>query len=133
MKSYLVLKYHILVLLVHLYILPIVNVPFSINLLARYNSASTRRHWNGIKHILCYFHITTDMSLFYSRESKQQFLGYVDARYLLNPHKSRSQTRYVFNCNGTGISWRFVKQIMVVTSSNHLKILTIHEANCEYI
>ena len=73
------------------------------------------------------------MSLFYSRESKQQLLGYADAKYLLNPRKSRSQTRYVFNCNGTGISWRFVKQIMVVTSSNHLKILTIHEANCEYI
>ena len=47
------------------------NIAFSINLLARYNSAPTRRHWNGIKHILRYLCETTDMSLFYSRESKQ--------------------------------------------------------------
>ena len=73
------------------------------------------------------------MSLFYSRESKQQLLGYADAGYLLDPHKGRSQIGYVFNCNGTAISWRFVKQRMVATSSNHSEILAIHEASCEYI
>ena len=95
------------------------NIAFSVNLLARYSSAPTRRHWNGIQHILCYLHGTTDMGLFYSRESRQQLLGYTDAGYLSDPHKCRSQTRYVFNCNGTVISWRSIKQIMVATSSNH--------------
>ena len=28
------------------------DIAFSINLLARYSSTPTRRHWNGIKHIL---------------------------------------------------------------------------------
>ena len=56
------------------------------------------------------------MGLFYSRESKQQLLGYVDAGYLSDPHKGRSQTGYVFNCNGIAISWRSVKQTMVATS-----------------
>ena len=37
------------------------DIVFSINLLARYNSAPTRRHWNGIKYILRYLHGTTDM------------------------------------------------------------------------
>ena len=46
------------------------NIAFYVNLLARYNSAPTRRHWNDIKHILRYLRGTTDMSLFYSRESK---------------------------------------------------------------
>nr|CAN78333.1 hypothetical protein VITISV_015045 [Vitis vinifera] len=89
------------------------DIAFSVNLLARYNSAPTRRHWNGIKHILRYLRGTTDMGLFYSRESKQQLLGYADAGYLSDPHKGRSQTGYVFNCNGTTISWRSVKQTMV--------------------
>ena len=44
-----------------------------------------------------------------------------------------SQIGYVFNCNGTAISWRYVKQTMVDTSSNHLEILAIHEANRECI
>ena len=47
------------------------NIALSINLLARYSSAPTRRHWSGIKHILRYLCGTTDMGLFYSRESKQ--------------------------------------------------------------
>ena len=58
------------------------NIAFYVNLLARYSSAPTQRHWNGTKHILRYLCRTTNMSLFYSRESKQQLLGYVDAKYL---------------------------------------------------
>ncbi|WKA05539.1 hypothetical protein VitviT2T_023501 [Vitis vinifera] len=109
------------------------DIAFSVNLLARYSSAPTRRHWNGIKHLLRYLRGTTDMGLFYSRESKQQLLGYADARYLSDPHKGRSQTGYVFNCNGITISWRSVKQTMVATSSNHSEILAIHEASRECI
>ena len=73
------------------------------------------------------------MSLFYSRESKQQLLEYVDAEYLLDPHKGRSQIGYVFNCNDTATSWRSVKQTMVVISSNHSEILAIHEVSRECI
>ena len=60
-------------------------------------------------------------------------LGYTDARYLSNPHKGRSQTGYVFNCNGIAISWRYIKQAMVAISSNHLELFAIHEANRECI
>ena len=41
------------------------NIAFSVNLLARYSSAPTQRHWKGIKHILCYLQGTIDMGLFY--------------------------------------------------------------------
>ena len=44
------------------------DITFPINLLARYSFAQTQRHWNGIKHILCYLYVTTEMSLFYSKE-----------------------------------------------------------------
>ena len=73
------------------------------------------------------------MSLFYSKESKQQLLGYVDEGYLSDPHKAKSQIGCVFNYNGTDISWRSFKQEMVATSLNHLEIIAIHEASCEYI
>ena len=51
------------------------DIAFFVNLLARYNSTPTQRHWNGIKHILRYLCRTTSMGLFYSRKSKQQLLG----------------------------------------------------------
>ena len=47
-------------------------IAFAINLLVKYDSASTQRHWNDIKHILHYLQETIDMGLFYSKKSKQQ-------------------------------------------------------------
>ena len=66
------------------------DIAFSVNLLARYCSAPTKRHWNGIKHILRYLCGTSDMGLFYSKAMEPQLLGYVDAGYLSDPHKARS-------------------------------------------
>jgi hypothetical protein len=40
------------------------DIAFSVNLLARYSSAPTRRHWNGVKHVLHYLRGTTNMRLF---------------------------------------------------------------------
>ena len=109
------------------------DVAFSVNLLVMYNFAPTRRHWNGIQHILRYLNGTTDMGLFYSNKSKEKLLEFVDAGYLSDPHKARSQTEYVYNYNGTAISWRSVKQTMVATSLNHSEIIAIHEASRECI
>ena len=73
------------------------------------------------------------MRLFYSKESKQQLLGYANIGYLLDPHKARSQTGYVYSCNGDAISWKSVKQTVIATSLNHSEILALHEASRECI
>ena len=52
------------------------------------------------------------MGLFYPEESKTKLIGYADAEYLSDPHKVLSQSRYVFACGGTIISWRSMKQIL---------------------
>ena len=57
------------------------DVTFSVNLLARFSSAPTRRHWNGVKHILRYLRGTTDLGLFYSKESTLK--GYEDFGHFL--------------------------------------------------
>ena len=58
------------------------DITFYVNLLVRFISAPTQRHWNGIKHVLSYLQGITDMSLFYSKELKQQLFGYANAGYL---------------------------------------------------
>ena len=95
------------------------DIAFSVNLLARYSSTPTKRHWNEIKHILRYLRGTSDMGVYYSKESKSQLIGYADAGYLSDSHKARSQMGYVFTYSGTTISWRSVKQTMLATSLNH--------------
>ena len=109
------------------------DISFSVNLLARYSSCPTKRHWNGVKHILRYLRGTMDMGLYYSNSSKEELIGYADAGYLSDPHKGRSQTGYLFTCGGTAISWRSVKQTLAATSSNHAEIIAIHEASRECI
>uniref|UniRef100_A0A2N9ET61 Reverse transcriptase Ty1/copia-type domain-containing protein n=1 Tax=Fagus sylvatica TaxID=28930 RepID=A0A2N9ET61_FAGSY len=109
------------------------NIAFSINLLARYSSTPTLRHWNGVKHVLRYLRGTTDMRLFYPNKSNPQLVGYADAGYLSDPHKGRSQTGYLFTCGNTAISWRSVKQTISATSSNHSEIIAIHETSRECV
>jgi hypothetical protein len=109
------------------------DIAFLVNLLARYSSTPTQRHWNGVKHVLHYLRGTTDMRLFYSKGSNSQLVEYADAGFLSDPHKDRSQTGYLFTCGNTIISWRSVKQTLVTTSSNHSKIIAIHEASQECI
>jgi hypothetical protein len=109
------------------------DIAFSVNLLARYSSAPTRRHWNGVKHVLHYLRGTTDMRLFYSKGSNSQLIGYVDAGFFSDPHKGRSQIGYLFTCGSTAISWRSVKQTLVASSLNHLEIIAIYEASRECI
>ncbi|KAK4382113.1 Retrovirus-related Pol polyprotein from transposon TNT 1-94 [Sesamum angolense] len=85
------------------------DIAFSVNLLARYNSTPTKRHWNGVKHILRYLRGTSDMGLYFERHENAKatnLVGYSDAGYLSDPHKAISQSGYVFMCSGTAISWR---------------------------
>ncbi|WCJ38518.1 Retrovirus-related Pol polyprotein from transposon RE1 [Euphorbia peplus] len=109
------------------------DIAFAVNLLARFSSCPTRRHWNGIKHLFRYLKGTLDIGLFYSNKSKSHLVGYADAGYLSDPHKGRSQTGYLFTCGSTAISWRSTKQTLAVTSSNHAEIIAIHEASRECV
>ncbi|KAL0311264.1 UNVERIFIED_CONTAM: Retrovirus-related Pol polyprotein from transposon TNT 1-94 [Sesamum angustifolium] len=83
------------------------DIAFSVNLLARYSSTPTKRHWNGVKHILRYLRGTSDMGLYFERHENAKatnLLGYSDAGYLSYPHKAISQSGYVFMYGGTAIS-----------------------------
>ena len=58
-------------------------------------------------------------------------LEYVDADYLLDPHKAQSQMRYVSIYGGTTISWRSMKQIMETCGlpsirSHATKLIMLH-------
>nr|GEY37544.1 retrovirus-related Pol polyprotein from transposon TNT 1-94 [Tanacetum cinerariifolium] len=70
-----------------------------------------------------------DMGLYYTIPSERNLVSFADAGYMSYPHTGRSQTGYVFTNSNTPISWRSVKQTMSATSSNHAKILAIHEAS----
>ena len=107
------------------------DISFAVNLLARYSSEPTKRHWKGVKDIFRYLQGTKDLGLFYRRNQDLSVVGYADAGYLSDPHTSKSQTGYVFLCGGTTISWKSSKQTLVSTSTNHSEIIALYEASRE--
>ena len=59
------------------------DITFSVNLLARFSSAPTRRHWNGIKHLFRYLRGTKDLGLYYSKSNNfSGLIGYADAGFI---------------------------------------------------
>ncbi|XP_070677822.1 secreted RxLR effector protein 161-like [Malus domestica] len=104
------------------------------------SAIGTLLHWNGVKDIFHYHKGTTNLGLFYTRESPSvaspydsridsRLVGYTDVGYLSDPHRTRSQTGYVFTIGDIAISWRSTKQMLVATSFNHAEILALHEAS----
>jgi hypothetical protein len=73
------------------------------------------------------------MGLFYSNDANHKLVGYVDARFIFDSYKGRSQIGYLFMCGSTTISWRSIKKILVATSSNHVEILAIHKVSPECV
>ena len=89
---------------------------FAIILLARFSAKPTKWHWNGVKHILRYIKGTKELGLFYKVGEYSNIKGYVDACYLSDPHKRKSQIGYLFLRQGSTISWKSIKQGLAATS-----------------
>ncbi|GJY02098.1 hypothetical protein Tco_0360250 [Tanacetum coccineum] len=100
------------------------DISFELNLLARYSSCLTRRHWSGVKQIFRYLK-GTYMGLYYTNPSERNLVGFADAGYMSDPHTGWSQPGYAFTSS--------IKQTISATSSNHAKILAIHEASQECV
>jgi hypothetical protein len=73
------------------------------------------------------------MRLFYRKDTKFKLVGYADARYLSDPHKTRSQSGYVFTYGGTAISWRSTKQTLTATSTNNAELIALYDTGRECI
>lgn len=109
------------------------DICFAVNLLARHSAQPTVRHWNGIKRVFRYLQGTSDMGLFFPKQTGTILTGFADAGYISDPDDARSQTGYVFLQGQTAISWKSVKQSTTATSSNHAEIVALYEATREAV
>jgi hypothetical protein len=57
------------------------DIAFAVNVLARYTSNPTVRHWNGVKRIFRYLKKTSDYGILYQRDTDWDVLGYADAGF----------------------------------------------------
>ena len=57
------------------------NIAFATSVLARHNQRPGIRHWNEVRHLLCYLRGPEDLGLYYSQRGVQEITGYADAGF----------------------------------------------------
>lgn len=98
-------------------------IAFSINLLVRrYSFDPTRRHWIGVKHLL---HCIRGIGIFYPKNGVPTLVGYIDAGYLSDPVKEKSQTGSFSSYGNTTVSWMSIKQTLTTTSPNKAELVSL--------
>ena len=104
------------------------TIAFLVNLLIRYSFTSTWTHWNGVKHVLQYFHgiVLSKMIKYTVSWICRHMLPFWSTQRLI---KNNIFVHLWQHC----YSWRSVKQIVFVTSSNHYEIISFHEVSCKII
>jgi hypothetical protein len=48
------------------------DISFTVSVLARHNQRPSARHWNAVKHVLCYLRGTEDLGLHYTKGGNQR-------------------------------------------------------------
>jgi hypothetical protein len=79
------------------------DIAFTVNFLARFSAAPTMQYWNRVKDVLQYLQGIPDLDLFYKKNQVLSLIDYIYARYLNDPHNSKSQTGFVFLYGGMTI------------------------------
>ena len=109
------------------------DISFAVSVLAHHSHKPTSRHWQGLKHLMQYLPGTGDLGLHFCKDISSDIIGYADSGFKPNPVSSKSQTGYIFIKNVALISWFSTKHTMNATSSNHVDLLSFHEAFREAI
>ena len=86
-----------------------------------------------MKHLLRYLRGMEDLGLLYTQGGTTNIVGYADVGFKSNDVSRKSQIGYIFLKNNAPISWKFVKQIVTTTLSNHLELIAFHKATTKVV
>ncbi|KAG6509698.1 hypothetical protein ZIOFF_027698 [Zingiber officinale] len=104
------------------------DIVHSVSLLSRFMSNPSRTHFTAAKRVLRYLKGTQKVGLKYTKEHKDNLVGYVDSDWAGSLDDCRSTSGYLF-CIGTKpISWSSKKQNTVALSSTEAEYFGANEA-----
>lgn len=106
-------------------------------LLARFNTAPTKKCWNALLHVIRYLKGTIDEGLIYyprtQRTVTAQPRGFSDSNWAGPNSDRKSIGGYIFLFGGSPISWQSKRQTCVATSSNEAEYMAGSEAAKEAV
>ena len=84
------------------------DISFDTSVLARHSQRPSVRHWNTVKHFLCYLQGIEDLGLLYTQGGIAEITRY-DVGFKSDKVSGKSQIGYIFLKNNAPIFWKSVK------------------------
>ena len=106
----------------------------AVAMLLKFRSKPSKEHWQGAKLVLRYIKDTINYGLiFKGKSSKCSLIDYSNADWANNPDTRRSTSGYVFQINGSTVSWSRKRQPCVTRSSTEAEYVALSHATQEAI
>ena len=109
------------------------DIAFSVNNLARFNSNPQKEHWTALKQILKYLKGTTNIGILYKQDRSDKCVGYSDTDWAGDPSDRKSTSGYIFMFRDGPISWRSKKQKCVALSTVEAEYVALSGAAQEFL
>ena len=109
------------------------DIAFSVNNLARFNSNPQKEYWTALKQILKYLKGTTNIGILYKQDGSDKCVGYSDTDWAGDPSDRKSTSGYIFMFSDGPISWRSKKQKCVALSTVEAEYVVLSGAAQEFL
>ncbi|RVW21180.1 Retrovirus-related Pol polyprotein from transposon TNT 1-94 [Vitis vinifera] len=105
------------------------DIVYIVGMLSRYLSNPGMDHYKKAKRVIRYLQRTKDYMLTYRRSSHLEIVGYSDSDFVGYLDSRRSTLGYVFMLAGGVVSWKSVKQTLIVSSTMEAEFISCYKAS----
>ncbi len=106
----------------------------AVSILSKFMSNPGVEHWKGVKRVLRYVRRTLHYGLMYSADDTSTTLtGYTDADWAGDLSTRRSTTGYVFQIQGSSVSWCSKQQGCVARTTTEAEYIALSTASQEAV
>jgi len=107
------------------------DISFAVGMLGRYRSNLGLKHWKATKKVLRYLQGTKNHMLTYRKSDHLEVIGYINSDIVGCMDTRKSAFGYVYLLVRGTISWKSVKQSVIVASTMEAEFLACFEATIQ--
>ena len=104
------------------------DITFPVNNVTKFSEKPTKEHWSAVKSIFRYLKGTVNYGLQYSRDAREECVGFCDADWAGDTNDRKSVSGYLFELNGCSVCWRSKKQPCIALSTAEAEYIALSAA-----
>ena len=119
--------------LMYAQVCPRPDIAFVVGMLGKYLSDPDQSHWKAAKKVLRYLQDTKDLMLTYRHTNTLGVIGFSDSDFAGCVYYKKSTSSYIFMMAEGVVSWKSVKQTLIVSYTMEVEYVECYEATCHAI